>query len=77
MEGRHIISVVLDGCHRARMDRIWGQADLMYRDGQSYLALVVDVPQLPPLRPEAWLGVDLGIVNLAADSDGQTYWGVR
>jgi IS605 OrfB family transposase len=52
-----------------------GQADLIYRDGQFYLAVVVDVPDPPPFQPDAWLGADLGIVNIAADSDGQTYSG--
>jgi IS605 OrfB family transposase len=75
LDGRQIIPVVMDGYHRARMDRIRGQADLIYRDGQFYLAVVVDVPEPPPLQPDDWLGVDLGIVNIAADSDGQTYSG--
>ncbi len=75
LDGRHIIPVVLDGYHRARMDRIRGQADLIYRDGTFYLAVVVEVPEPPPLQPDDWLGVDLGIVNVAADSDGQTYSG--
>jgi len=75
LDGRHIIPVVLDGYHRARMDRIRGQADLIYRDGTFYLAVVVDVPEPPPLQPDDWLGVDLGIVNIAADSDGTTYSG--
>ena len=75
LDGRQLIPVVLDGYHRARMDRIRGQADLIYRDGTFYLAVVVEVPEPPPLQPDDWLGVDLGIVNVAADSDGQTYSG--
>ena len=75
LAGRQIIPVVMDGYHRARMDRIRGQADLIYRDGQFYLAVVVDVPEPPPLQPDDWLGVDLGIVNIAADSDGHSYSG--
>lgn len=75
LAGRQRMPVVLDGYHRARLDRIRGQADLIYRDGQFYLAVVVDVPEPPPLQPDDWLGVDLGIANLAADSDGDTYSG--
>ena len=52
LDGRHIIPVVLDGYHRARMDRIRGQADLIYRDGTFYLAVVVEVPEPPPLQPD-------------------------
>jgi IS605 OrfB family transposase len=48
-----------------------GAADLIYRDGSFYLAVVIDVPEPPPgPEPDRWLGVDLGIVNLATDSDG-------
>ena len=75
LDGRQMIPVVMDGYHRPRMDRIRGQADLIYREGQFYLAVVVDVPEPPPLPPDEWLGVDLGIVHIAADSDGQTYSG--
>ena len=37
---------------------------------------MIDVPE-PPQGPEPdeWLGVDLGIVNLATDSDGTAYTG--
>ena len=75
LEGRQRIPVVMDGYHRARMDRIRGQVDLIYRDDTFYLGVVVDVPESPPLPPDDWLGVDLGIVNLAADSDGKIYSG--
>lgn len=59
----------------ARLKRIRGQADLIYRDGTFYLAVVVDVPEPPANKPDGWLGVDLGITNIAADSDGETYSG--
>ena len=75
VDGRSIIPLVMDGYHQARMDRIRGQADLIYRSGQCYLAVVIDVPEPPPLQPDDGLGVDLGIVHIAADSDGQTYSG--
>lgn len=53
-----------------------GDATLVYRDGKFYLAVQIEVPE-PPKGPEPddWLGVDLGIVNLATDSDGNTYDG--
>jgi putative transposase len=53
-----------------------GAADLICRDGSFYLATVIDVPE-PPRGPEPdeWLGVDLGMVNLATDSDGTNYSG--
>ncbi|MFF4416234.1 RNA-guided endonuclease InsQ/TnpB family protein [Streptosporangium sp. NPDC001559] len=53
-----------------------GQADLIWRDGAFYLAVVIEVPEPPGGgEPDGWLGVDLGIVNLAADSTGTTHSG--
>ena len=75
LRGREILPVIVDDYHRPRLRSLRGQADLITRDGPFYLAVVVDVPEPPPLQPVDWLGVDLGIVNIAADSDGQTYSG--
>lgn len=75
LKGRQLIPVVFGGYQAARLKRIRGQADLIYRDGTFYLAVVVDVPEPPAGEPKDWLGVDLGIVNIAADSDGETYSG--
>lgn len=75
LQGRQIIPIVFGGYQAARLKHIRGQADLIYRDGRFYLAVVVDVPEPPSEGPEDWLGVDLGIVNIAADSDGETYSG--
>ncbi|MGW0590485.1 RNA-guided endonuclease InsQ/TnpB family protein [Streptosporangium sp. NPDC002607] len=53
-----------------------GQADLVYRDGVFFLSVVVEVPAPPSgEEPREWLGVDLGIVNLATDSTGESYSG--
>lgn len=75
LAGRAIISVVLAPYQVARIDRRQGQADLVYRDGTFYLYATVDVPEPPPAEVPDYLGVDLGIVNIAVDSDGTTYSG--
>ncbi|MER3403304.1 MAG: transposase, partial [Armatimonadota bacterium] len=75
LRGRQLIPVIFGGYQAARLKRIRGQADLIYRDGIFYLAVVVDVPEPPSGNPEDWLGVDLGIVNIATDSDGAAYSG--
>lgn len=75
LRGRQLIPVILGGYQVARLKNIRGQVDLIYRDGKFYLAVVVDVPEPPTNEPEDWLGVDLGIVNIAADSDGTAYSG--
>ncbi len=73
--GREFIPVRLGDYQEARMDRRRGQADLLYRNGTFYLALTVDAPEPEPDDPTGALGVDLGIVNLAVDSDGETHTG--
>jgi putative transposase len=75
--GRIAVPVVYQGRWLARPGTTArGQADLIYRDGMFFLAVVIDVPEPPQgPEPEDWPGVDLGIVTLAADSDGSTYTG--
>ena len=75
LDGRALISIVLAPYQAARLDRRRGQADLVYRDGQWYLYVTVDVAEVPPADVPDYLGVDLGIVRLAVDSDGTTYTG--
>ena len=58
-----------------RFDRMKGQVDLVYRDGKFYLYATVEMPEYAPIKPTEFLGVDLGIVNIAADSDGTVHSG--
>ncbi len=48
------------------------ELDLCYdrTKNQFYLNISVDVPEEPKYTPQSYLGVDLGIVNIAATSDG-------
>jgi IS605 OrfB family transposase len=75
--GRVIVPVVYQGRWLAVTGTtLRGAADLIYRDGMFFLAVVIDVPGPPKgPAPDEWLGVDLGIVNIATDSDGNTYSG--
>jgi IS605 OrfB family transposase len=77
LSGRIIVPVVYQGRWLDTTGTtLRGAADLIYRDGKFYLAVVIDVPE-PPQGPEPdeWLGVDLGIVNIATDSAGTAYSG--
>jgi putative transposase len=38
-----------------------------------YLLMTIDTPEGPPMGPERFLGMALGIINLATDSDGHRY----
>jgi len=75
LAGRMILPIVYGKYQEARFDRLKGQADLVYRDGKSYLYSTVDIPEDAPIEFEDFLGVDLGVVNLATDSDGTTHKG--
>lgn len=52
-----------------------GEADLVYRDGKWFLCIAVEFDEPPPIEPKDWLGVDLGIKNLATDSTGEAFSG--
>ena len=75
LDGRAVVPVVLASYQTARLDRRRGQADLIYRDGTFYLYVTVEAPEPPVGEVPDYLGIDLGIVNLAVDSDGTTYSG--
>ncbi len=57
------------------MDRVRGQADLILRGEVFYLAVVVEAPEPSKFETIDTLGIDLGIINLATDSDGETFSG--
>lgn len=52
-----------------------GQADLLLREGHFYLCVAVTVAEAEPFTPQGVIGVDLGIVNVATDSEGNTHTG--
>ncbi|MFW6694039.1 RNA-guided endonuclease InsQ/TnpB family protein [Streptomyces sp. MAR4 CNX-425] len=54
-----------------------GESDLVMRDGMFFLIATVEVPEPQAYEPAGWLGVDLGIVNIATTSDGRTMSGRR
>jgi IS605 OrfB family transposase len=75
LAGRLLVPMRYSAYQAARLDRVKGQADLVYREGTFYLYATVDMPTLPPIEATDVLGVDLGIVNVAVDSDGLAHTG--
>ncbi|MFE5911195.1 RNA-guided endonuclease InsQ/TnpB family protein [Streptomyces wedmorensis] len=47
-----------------------GESDLIERDGVFYLIAVCDIPEPEAYEPAGFVGVDLGIVNIATTSTG-------
>ena len=55
-----------------------GESDLVFRDGKWYLSATCEVPEaVLNESPDGFLGVDLGIVNIATTSDGDRYAGAH
>jgi len=77
LKGRAIIPVKYGVYQAERFDRIRGQSDLIIRDKTFYLAVIVDIPEAPTYNAKEWLGIDLGVKNIATDSDGQIWSGNR
>jgi len=77
LDGRVIIPVRFGSYAEGRRERMRGQADLLYRDGIFYLAATVDAPEADPFEPEGWMGIDLGIVQIATSSDGAGFSGAQ
>ncbi len=75
IQGREEIPFLFQNYRNLDMRRVAGQADLVYHDGNFYLVVCVDVPQPPEDNTDDFLGVDLGIVNIATDSTGEHFAG--
>ena len=76
LSGRVIVPYILGVYQQERFGFAHGQADLVLRrDGKWFLLVTVDVPDGTPLPITDFLGVDLGVVNLATTSDGRTHSG--
>ena len=75
LSGRVLIPFLMGSYQESRLGAIKGQADLLYRNGVFSLAVTLDVPTPTPDQPTDTLGVDLGIVNIATDSTGETFNG--
>jgi IS605 OrfB family transposase len=79
LEGRIVCRLVLGARqHSMLVDPTWevGGADLVWRAGVYYLHVTQSREAPPETEPDGGtLGVDLGIVNLATDSEGEHFTG--
>ena len=77
LDGRIEVPMLIGRYHHGVLAgrRVRGQADLILQDGTFYLLLVIDVPELPLIDADDFLGVDMGIVNIATDSAGENFSG--
>ena len=76
LEGRVIIPTIMGRYQSERFTPAVGQSDLVRRkDGKWFLLVVVDVPDGTPIPTTDFIGVDLGIANIATDSEGESFSG--
>ena len=73
--GRLTVPIRMGEYQKVRLDRIRGQADLIFKNKIFYLMVVVEAPEASKVDAIGTLGVDLGIVYLATDNDGETFSG--
>src|SRR6185437_5759716 len=68
LEGRVFVACIMGKSQRERFTHAKGQADLvLHGDGRWFLLVTVDVPEATPIPTTDFLGVDLGIANIATD----------
>lgn len=61
-------------CHNAAyLPYVKGEADLVYKKDKFYLFQTVDVPEEDIEDVEEFIGVDMGLLEIAALSNGQTF----
>lgn len=77
LEGRQSIPFVCGERQRRMLATRQGESDLLFHRGAWYLLVTCEVEEPDPADVDGVLGIDLGIVNLAADSDGESYSGDR
>lgn len=69
--GRQKIDFV---CHnRNYLPYIKGEADLVFKKGKFYLFQTVDVPEEDVVDVEEFIGVDMGLIEIAALSNGTRF----
>jgi putative transposase len=66
-------------CSDAQLARLrqyrQGESDLVHRDGMWFLHATCDIPEPGLADPRGFLGIDLGIANIATTSDGTRHSG--
>jgi IS605 OrfB family transposase len=75
LEGRQTVPFACGDRQRELLATRRGESDLVYRDGKWYLFASCEVEAPDERDIDGHLGVDLGVANIAADSDGETFAG--
>lgn len=75
MDGRQKMPFIISN-HAANLLRgLHGECDLVYRKGEFYLLQCCDIDEPTPQEVDDFLGIDMGIANVAVDSDKTIHQG--
>jgi IS605 OrfB family transposase len=77
LEGRQKIAYQAGDKQQELLKNQQGESDLVYIKGVFYLLATCDIPEPTPSDVEGYLGVDLGIANIAVDSQGTHHGGAK
>jgi putative transposase len=72
-QGRIVVPYVTSEHHHALLAHQHGETDLVYRKGAFYLLATCEVEEPLPDEVDELLGADLGVTNIAVDSDGEVH----
>lgn len=77
LQGRIIVPFVMGKYQAEKFSNAIGQSDLVFRerDGKWFLLVTVDIPDGETFPTTDFIGVDLGITNLATPSIGEPFAG--
>lgn len=75
LDGRQLIPMQWGSYQGPLMAWPRGQADLVLKKGVFYLHVTVDLPDVEMIDAKECIGIDMGIVEIATDSDGVSFSG--
>jgi IS605 OrfB family transposase len=75
LDGRQSIRFVCGERQRTMLVTHQGESDLLFHRGDWYLLVTCDVEEIDPQDVDEVLGLDLGVTNIASDSDGEVHSG--
>jgi putative transposase len=75
ISGRQSIPFACGEHQRKLLEMRQGESDLVFVRGNWYVLATCQVDEPDPLASEEVLGIDLGVTNIAVDSDGEVHSG--
>ncbi len=75
LDGRQVIPMQWGSYQGALLPWPRGQADLVLKKGAFFLHVTVTLPEVQRVDAKECIGIDMGIVEIATDSDGVSFSG--